>query len=106
MIHPEICQGDPSTDGITKETRDKPERQERDTSFQMGMDAASRSGVPETERHLHRGTDPPAFRSGKADHFPNGRDWICDCRHPQPVICFRGSQTGQFILPEVLFSRT
>jgi len=72
----------------------------------MGMDSASRIGVPETDNDLHRGTDPPAFRSGQADHSGNGREWICDCGHSQPVRRFQGSQAGQFLLAEVLFSRT
>jgi len=60
-IRPEIYQGDPSTDGITKDTRDQPEGQERDTSSQMGMEAASRSGVPNTENNPHQGSDAPAI---------------------------------------------
>jgi len=31
MIHPELCPGDPPTDGITKENRGKPDSQERVT---------------------------------------------------------------------------
>jgi len=73
---------------------------------QMGMDAASRIAVPETAKDLHQGTNPPAFRSGKADHSTNGHEWICDCGHSHSVQCFRGSQASQFLLPEVLSSRT
>ena len=72
----------------------------------MGMDAGSRIGVPETEKDLHRGTEPPAFRSSQADHSPNAREWIRDCGYSQPVKLFRGCQAGQFVLAEVLFSRT
>ena len=105
-IHPEICQGDPSTDGITKETRHTPEWQERDISSHMVMDAASRRGIPGTESELSRTTGHAACRFCKADDSPNGREWMCDCRNPHPVQCFRGSQTSQFLLPEVLFNRT
>jgi len=72
----------------------------------MGVDAASRIGVPETEKDLHQGTDPPPFRSGQADHSPNRRVWIRECGHSQSVRRIWGSQAGQFLLPEVLFSRT
>jgi len=52
MIHPEICQGDPSTDGITKELRDISQK-EMGRLGQMGMDLGSRVGVPETKNDLH-----------------------------------------------------
>jgi len=72
----------------------------------MGTDSASRAGVPKTEKDLHQGTDHAASRAGQADHSPNGRKLIRDCSHSQSVRCFRGSQAGQFLLPEVLSSRT
>jgi len=106
MIHLEISQGDPSSDRITKDTIGKPKRQDRDTSSQMATDSASQNGVPQTEKDLPGGTDPPTFSSGPADHSSNECKWICHCTHPQPVGCFRGSQSGQFLLPEVVFSWT
>ena len=54
----------------------------------MGMDSGSRVGLPKTEKDLHRGTDPPAFRSGQADHSPNGREWIRNGGHPQQYDVF------------------
>jgi hypothetical protein len=72
----------------------------------MGMDSGSRLGVPETEKDLHRGTDPPAIRAAQANHSPTGREWIRDCGHSQSVGCVRGSQASQFQLPDVLSSRT
>jgi len=52
MIHPEICQGDPSTDGITEEIRDI-SRKEIGRFGQMGMDLGCRVGIPETKKDLH-----------------------------------------------------
>ena len=104
-IHPEICQGDPSTDRITKEIRDI-SRQETGRLSQMGIDSGSRVGIPKTEQDLHWSTDPPAFRSGQANHSPNGCEWIRDCGHSQSVQCFRGSQASQFLLREALSSQT
>jgi len=103
-IHLEISHGDTSSDGMTNETRDNPERQEWDPSSQMGQAAASRSGIPETEDDHHRGTDPREFGLGEANHSSNGCVRICDCRHPQRLQYCRGSQAGRFPLPEVLVS--
>jgi len=104
-IHPEICQGDPFTDDINKEIWDN-SQQEISRISEMGSDSGSQPGVPHTKNHLHSGSDPPAFRSGQSDHSPDRREWICDCRHAQPVRCFQGSQAGQFQFQEVLSSQT
>jgi len=73
---------------------------------QIGMDVASPIGVLDTQKDRHQGTDTAAFRSGQANHSPNRPKWIRDCGHTQSVQQFRGSQAGQFLVPEVLFSGT
>ena len=50
-IHPEICQGDPSTDGITTEIRDIM-RQEIGRLSQMGMHSGSHVGIPKIKKNL------------------------------------------------------
>jgi len=102
-----MCPGDPATDRITKEIRDKHERQDRDTSSWMGMlYVASWISIWETEKDLHWGTDPPAFRYSQANYFPNRHKWICDCRLSQPIWCLSDSQAGQFQPLEMLFCWT
>ena len=74
-IHPEICQRDSSTDGMTEEIRDF-SRQEIGRLHKLGMHSESQVSVQKPEKDLHQSTDPAAFRSGQADHSPNGHEWI------------------------------
>jgi hypothetical protein len=80
-------------------------RQEIRSRGQMEMDLGSRVGILETEKDLHRGTNLRAFGCCQANHSANRRERIHDCRRPQSVRCFWGSQAIQFILAEVLSSR-
>jgi len=72
----------------------------------MGMDLGNQIVIPKTKKDLHRGTDPPAFRSSEVVHSRNWHQWIHDYGHPEPVRCIRCPQAGQLLLLEVLSSWT
>jgi len=105
IIHLEKFQGACSTDGITNDIKDI-SWQEFENLSQMGMDSGSRVGILKTWSDLHWGTDPPASRSGQADHCLTRCEWIGNCRHSQSVGSFQDSKASQFVLLEVFPSQT
>jgi len=94
-VHPQIRQGNDTNLRLTKEF-----------ARQMGMDPSGRRCISEAQEGIHRSTDPPALRSGKAYHPPDGRMRLRNRQYSQSIRQFRYSQTGQLLLAKMLSCRT
>jgi len=72
----------------------------------MGMDPSGRGCVSEAQEGMHRSTDPPALRPGKANHPPDRRKRLCNRRYSQPIRRFWHSQAGKLLLAKMVPCRT